>query len=92
MSAWYHNNDLPLLWPIHAKHRALLFRLLDLVEIQSATQGRNLLDALAAVSKHRHARRDEVEGGFDLGFIPALAGLRHQAPPVRARHVRPART
>ena len=68
VSAWHRNNDLPLLWPIHAKHRALLFRLLDLVEIRSATQVRNLLDALAAVSRHRHARRDEVEAGFDLGF------------------------
>ena len=68
VSAWHRNNDLPLLWPIHAKHRALLFRLLDLVEIRSATQGRNLLDALAAVSRHRHARRDEIEGEFNLGF------------------------
>jgi len=68
VSAWHRNNDLPLLWPIHAKHRALLFRLLDLVEIRSATQGRSLLDALAAVSRHRHTRRDEVEGELDLGF------------------------
>jgi len=68
VSAWHHDNDLPLLWPIHARHRALLFRLLDLMEVQSATQGRSLLDALAVVSKHRHARRDEVEGNLDLGF------------------------
>ena len=65
VSAWHRGNDLPLLWPIHAKHRVLLFRLLDL---RSATQDRSLLDALAVVSQHRHARRGEVPGDLDLGF------------------------
>ena len=37
VSAWHRGNDLPLLWPTHAKHRALLFRLLDLMDIRSAT-------------------------------------------------------
>jgi len=68
VSAWHRGNDLPLLWPIHAKHRVLLFRLLDLMDVQSATQDRSLLDALAIVSGHRHARRDEVLGDIDLGF------------------------
>ena len=40
VSAWHRGNDLPLLWPIHAKHRVLLFRLLDLMDIRSATQDR----------------------------------------------------
>ncbi|HKH65905.1 MAG TPA: Tn3 family transposase, partial [Reyranella sp.] len=69
VSAWHRGNDLPLLWPIHAKHRALLFRLLDLLKIQSATQDRSLLNALALVSEHRHARRDALQlDGIDLGF------------------------
>ena len=68
VSAWHRGNDLPLLWPIHAKHRVLLFRLLDLMDVQSATQDRSLLDALAIVSRVRHARRDEVEGDTDLSF------------------------
>ena len=46
VSAWHSNNDLPLLWPIHAKTRSLLFRLLDLMDIRSATQDRSLPDAL----------------------------------------------
>lgn len=70
VSAWHRGNDLPLLWPIHAKHRVLLFRLLDLMDIRSATQDRSLLDALAVVSRYRHARRDEVLDGVDLGFAP----------------------
>nr|WP_244561471.1 hypothetical protein [Ensifer aridi] len=38
VTAWHHNNDLPLLWPIHAKTRGLLFKVLELLE--SARQRR----------------------------------------------------
>ena len=38
ISAYYQNNYLPLLWPIHARYRATLFRLLELLQIESATQ------------------------------------------------------
>lgn len=68
VSAWHRDNDLPLLWPIHARHRVLLFRLLDLIDVRSATQDRSLLKALAVVSRNRHARRDTVLGEVDLGF------------------------
>lgn len=84
VSAWHRGNDLPLLWPIHAKHRVLLFRLLDLMDVQSATQDRSLLDALAVVSSLRHTRRDDVDGDIDLGFTPP----RWQAFVTR-RRVRP---
>ena len=47
VSAWHRGNDLPLLWPIHAKHRVLLFWLLDLMDVRSATQDHSLLDAPA---------------------------------------------
>ena len=40
VSAWHSGNDLPLLWPIHARHRSLLFRLIELLDIRSATQDR----------------------------------------------------
>ncbi|MCY1741043.1 DUF4158 domain-containing protein, partial [Ensifer sp. SL37] len=68
VSAWHRNNDLPLLWPIHAKTRSLLFRLLELMEIRPATQDRSLLDALTVVIEHRTARRDELAGQLDLRF------------------------
>lgn len=68
VSVWHSGNDLPLLWPIHARHRSLLFRLIDLLDIQPATQDRSLLDAMAVVSKHRHTRRDELSDSVDLGF------------------------
>jgi hypothetical protein len=70
VSAWHRGNDLPLLWPFHAKCRTLLFRLLDLLRVRrSATQDHSLLNALALVSEHRHARRDVLQlDGIDLGF------------------------
>ena len=68
VSAWHSDNDLPLLWPIHARYRSLLFELIDLMHIGSATQDRHLLDALAIVCKHRHARRNDVLDPIDLGF------------------------
>jgi hypothetical protein len=68
VSALHRDNELPVLWPIHARHRSLLFRLLDLMNIQSATQDRSLLEALAIVSKHRHVRRNKLVEVVDLGF------------------------
>ena len=68
VAAWHSNNDLPLLWPIHANTRTLLFRLLELMDIHSATQDRSLLDALAVVVRHRHARGDDLKETVDLGF------------------------
>ncbi len=68
VSVWHSGNDLPLLRPIHARHRSLLFRLIDLLDIQPATQDRSLLDAMAVVSKDRHTRRDELSDSVDLGF------------------------
>ena len=68
VSALHRDNELPLLWPIHVRYRNLLFRLLDLMDIQSATQDRSLLNALAVVSKHRHARRNELAEVVDIGF------------------------
>ena len=68
VSVWHSGNDLPLLWPIHARHRSLLFRLIDLLNIQPATQDRSRLDAMAVVSKHRHTRGDELSDSVDLGF------------------------
>ena len=69
VSACHGNNDLPLLWPIHAKTRALLFGLLERLDIRSATQDRSLIEALKLVIDHRHARRDEVASAIDLGFV-----------------------
>lgn len=85
VSARHGNNDLPLLWPSHAHTRNLLFRLLDLMDLRPATQDRSLLDALAVVVTHRHARRDELSEELDLRF----ASQRWQSFVVNRRAGRP---
>jgi hypothetical protein len=41
VSAWHNKNDLPLLWQIQARHRGLLFQIVDLL------QDARLLEALS---------------------------------------------
>lgn len=68
VSAYHRKNHLPLLWPIHRSHRAVLFRLLDQLDIRSATQDPSLIEALRFVQQHRSARRDFLPPEIDLAF------------------------
>lgn len=68
VTAYHNNNYLPLLWPIYAINRAVLFRLLDLLRIESSTQDRRLLEAFELVHRYRNSRRDLLPVGIDLGF------------------------
>ena len=68
ISAYHQNNYLPLLWPAQASSRSVLFRLLELLELRSATQDAGLLEALAVVVEHRHSRRDRLPPTVDLHF------------------------
>ena len=45
VSAYHHDNHLPLLWPFHADHRSALFRVLELIGLASATQDSALIEA-----------------------------------------------
>ncbi|MEE9359202.1 MAG: Tn3 family transposase [Hyphomicrobium sp.] len=69
VSAWHSNNYLPLLWSIHKQHRAAIFRLLELMDLRSATQDQTLIKAWRIVVKHRNARRDELDDSIDLSFL-----------------------
>jgi len=69
VSAWHSNNYLPLLWPIHKQHRAAIFRLLELMDLRSATQDQTLIKAWRIVVKHRNARRDDLDDSIDLSFL-----------------------
>ena len=44
------------------------FRVLDRLQIESSTQDRRLLDALARVHQYRYSRRDVLPTAIDLGF------------------------
>lgn len=68
ISAYHQNNYLPLLWPAQASSRSVLFRLLELLELRSATPDTGLLEALAVVVEHRHSRRDRLPPTVDLCF------------------------
>jgi TnpA family transposase len=68
VTAYHNNNYLPLLWSVHAINRAVLFRLLDLLRIESSTQDRRLLEAFALVRQYRHSRRDVLPTAVDPGF------------------------
>jgi TnpA family transposase len=68
VSAWHGDNVLPLLWPIHAQTRSLLFEILDQLEIQSATQDQSLVLAMRRVVKLRRSRRPDIMDPPDLSF------------------------
>ncbi len=69
VSAYHHNNYLPLLWKAHATHRALLFRLLDLLQIESTTRDNALVDAWQYLVRHRKSRRQHLPYEIDLSFL-----------------------
>ncbi len=68
VSAFHKNNYMPLMRDIHARHRSLLFRLLDLLKIGSASQDESLLKALTFVRDYRLTRREFLPFDIDLSF------------------------
>jgi len=70
VSAFHKNNYMPLMRHIHARHRSLLFRLLDLLAIGPANQDESLLKALQFVRNYRLTRRDFLPFDIDLSFAP----------------------
>jgi TnpA family transposase len=68
VTAYHNDNYLPLLWSVHAVNRAVIFRVLDLIKIQSSTQDKSLLRALNFVYEHRKTRKDYLPPDIDLQF------------------------
>jgi TnpA family transposase len=68
VAAYHQNNFRPLLWPAHIGYRVVLFELLDLLAIGSASQDAALMEALAFVKTHRHSRKETLPYEIDLGF------------------------
>lgn len=69
VSAYHNNNYLPLLWNIHRRYRAALFRLLKLLEIHSATQDTSILYAIHFIVEYQNSRKDFLPYEIDLGFM-----------------------
>jgi hypothetical protein len=69
IEAWSHNNYFPLLRGPFRRYRALLFRLVRTLRLESTTQDRSLLTALADVIAHQDHRAAWVAAGdIDLTF------------------------
>ncbi|NEV65352.1 Tn3 family transposase, partial [Thiorhodococcus minor] len=68
VTAYHDNNYLPLLWPIHSHDRSALFRLLDLLQLESSTRDHRLLEALVVVRQHQGSRRSALAASVDVGF------------------------
>ena len=68
VSAYHNKNHLPLLWNVHCQHRAAIFGLLSLLDIQAATQVEELTRALRFLQQYQHARRDNLPPEIDLHF------------------------
>lgn len=69
VSAYHSKNYLPLLWSVHSNHRAAIFGLLNLLEIEAATQDDLLLQAWQFIKQHRSTRRDYLPFDLNLDFL-----------------------
>ena len=56
------------LWPIHARHRGMLFGLLDLLNIQPSTRDHTLSRAIEVMRAHRHTHTNELADSLNLRF------------------------
>ncbi len=85
IQAWSHNNYFPLLRGPFRRYRSLLFRLVRTLRLESTTQDRSLLTALADVIAHQAHRAEWVAAGdMDLTF----ASERWHTLVFRTRHGR----
>ncbi len=64
------NNYLPLVWRHFKSHRAVLFRLVDLLEIAPTSQEMALVDALDVIKTYQDKHRIEwITESVDLSFV-----------------------
>jgi hypothetical protein len=68
VSAYHHNNYLPLLWQFYRSHRQNLFRLVDLLDIHPTTQDTALITALDFIKEHRRLTRTYLPDTLSLDF------------------------
>ena len=61
VAAFHGNNYLPLLEAFYRSHRAVLFTLVDAIELEATSAGRGVLDALEFIRAVRHRRGEWIE-------------------------------
>ena len=72
VKAYAGNNYLPLLPKFYKTYRGVLFRLLDLLKMHSATQNLALEKALETIVEHRNRRAKWLPDNLDLSFATEL--------------------
>lgn len=89
VSAYHHNNYLPLLWRHYRPHRAVLFRIMTQLDIQTTTQDQTLIQAFHFLQQHQAAHRtylpDEIELDFASQRWQTLIRTRAKGEPVLRR-------
>ncbi|MFT5196935.1 MAG: TnpA family transposase [Candidatus Promineifilaceae bacterium] len=74
LSAYHNNNYLPLMWEAYKSHRRLLFKILNHLEIKSATQDSRVLTAISFLEPYQRSRRKFLPPDISIDF----AGQRWQ--------------
>lgn len=71
IKAYNSQNHLSLMWRFYSSFRPLLFDLLRLLDIQSASEDTTLTEAMAFVLAHQHNRRKHLPVEIDTSFMSA---------------------
>lgn len=61
-------NYLPFLWERFKSHRAVLFKLIHLINLESTTEQPALMAAIEVIKVHQHSTRSYVDEKLDLSF------------------------
>lgn len=68
ISSYNGNNYLPLLEKFYRSHRKALYRLVRLLEIDSTTQDRSLVEALQFLLENENRKIEHIPASLDLSF------------------------
>lgn len=68
ISSYNGNNYLPLLWKHYKSHRKALYRLIRLIELDSTTQDRSLIEAVQYLLVNENRKIEHLQIDFDLSF------------------------
>jgi TnpA family transposase len=68
ISSYNGNNYLPLLWKFYKSHRKTLFKLINMIEIDSTTQDQSLIEALQFLRGNENRKTESIQIDFDLSF------------------------
>lgn len=66
------DNHLPLLWPFYKSHRATILRMVRMLDLESTTEDRSLIDAIELMLMQERARGDWLDEPVDLAFTTQL--------------------